>query len=1066
MAFVEYEITFKILGILIGLIITFYVYLKYYVYTYWTRLGIAQIEPSVPFGTLHDAVMGKTCIGELFGNAYAKLKQNRVFGMYMIYKPNLVITDPDLIRIVLAKEFSHFHDRGLFCNEKVDPLSANLVMLAGSRWQNLRKKLTPTFTSKKMREIFLILSKIGTELGAYLNDNAKDGGLIEIHDLMARYSTDVIASTAFGIDSNSIRDPNNEFRFWGRKAFAPQPFKNAMILFAPGIMDWLSIPDTPPAVSEYYINLFKRTLEYRRENNLGRKDFFNLLMQLMEHGYIQNDDTKSSPDSGNVREAKMTLLEGAAQAYIFFLAGFETSSSTATHCLYELVCNPDIQDKLREEIQTVLRKHGGLTYDGINEMKYLDKVVSETLRKYPSVPVLNRVCTKDFSLPDINLRVKKDIHIVISVLGLHHDPDYYPEPEKFDPERFSKENVSARHPCVYLPFGEGPRVCIGMRFGLLQTKVALVSVLSKFRCLAAPTTPKKLKFDIGNILLLPEKGVEIIVESLDSPLNVDESNGWIKENGCLVKKFYLYYLSLIFFNNRSIMSWIWSILFDTKFLLLGTLIISIYLYMKKVVYNYFEARGIPYEKPIVPFGSAHILFVRRTTFGELFANSYKKFNKYPYHGIFMLNVPNLVINDPEIIRLVLNKDFAKFHDRGLYFNEKADPLSGHLFVLGGEKWKRLRAKLSPTFTSGKIKQMFPVVSECSQLLAEHINESMKTDSDFEIKDLLGRYSTDVIASIAFGLDSRCLKDPNSDFRKYGKKIFTGQTIRTFLFIFTPRLVDRLGIRLSQSDVNEFFIKTFTEMVQYRKDNNIERSDMLNLLIQLMDKGYVESDNVKTDKSNGEVDTRKLGLLEAAAQAFVFFIAGFETSSSTVTYCLYELALNPEIQEKVRQEIETTIEKYGGLTYESLTDMTYLSQVLDETLRKYPTVPVLNRQCNEDFMVPTTRQIIPKGLNIVIPVQGLHQNPELYPDPEKFDPDRFSKENAKKIHPFAYLPFGEGPRVCIGKRFGLIQSKMAIISLLSRFRLSPCAKTTIPVVHCRRNLVMTPQDGVYLRFDPR
>ncbi|KAL6448751.1 hypothetical protein ACFW04_000513 [Cataglyphis niger] len=158
---------------------------------------------------------------------------------------------------------------------------------------------------------------------------------------------------------------------------------------------------------------------------------------------------------------RLTLLEAIAQAFVFFIAGFETSSTTATFCLYELAQQQDLQDKLRKEIDEILKKHGELTYNAVNEMTYLHKVVNEAMRKYPPLPSLNRMCTEEINLPTTNIHIPKGMLITIPLLGLHRDPSIYPDPDRFDPERFNEDKVAARHPYAYLPFGEGPRICIG-----------------------------------------------------------------------------------------------------------------------------------------------------------------------------------------------------------------------------------------------------------------------------------------------------------------------------------------------------------------------------------------------------------------------------------------------------------------------------------------------------------------------------------------------------------------------------------------------------------------------------
>nr|CAD7574931.1 unnamed protein product [Timema californicum] len=179
----------------------------------------------------------------------------------------------------------------------------------------------------------------------------------------------------------------------------------------------------------------------------------------------------------------------------------------------------------------------------------------------------------------------------------------------------------------------------------------------------------------------------------------------------------------------------------------------------------------------------------------------------------------------------------------------------------------------------------------------------------------------------------------------------------------------------------------------------------------------------------------------AAQCFVFFLAGFETSSSTISSCLYELALNPEIQERLREEVDTVLHKYkGAITYEAIQEMDYLARAIDETLRKYPPKPNLDRQCTKTFTFPGTNHVIEKGTRLTIPAYALHHDPKYFPDPEQFNPDRFTEEAKRTRHHYSYLPFGEGPRICIGMRFGLMQTKVGLLSLLSKYKFSPCEKT--------------------------
>lgn len=150
------------------------------------------------------------------------------------------------------------------------------------------------------------------------------------------------------------------------------------------------------------------------------------------------------------------------QTIILNFLGFETSSSLISFALYELALNPDIQQRVRDEVRHELDENDGkITYELINRLDYLEMVANEALRKYPPAYFLNRVCNKDFQIPDTDLVIPKGTYINVNVYSLHYDSEYYPEPQRFDPERFTPENIKMRPQCSYLPFGDGPRRCIG-----------------------------------------------------------------------------------------------------------------------------------------------------------------------------------------------------------------------------------------------------------------------------------------------------------------------------------------------------------------------------------------------------------------------------------------------------------------------------------------------------------------------------------------------------------------------------------------------------------------------------
>ena len=192
-----------------------YAYFKV-LFTHWKKKNIPYVAPNFPFGNIADALFFRKSIGHAHEDSYKKLEGEKYGGIYAFTKPMFVFRDPDIVKNVLVKDFLSFHDRGLFMDEEIEPMTGNLFFLGGSSWRNLRVKLTQTFTSCKMKMMFQILFDCGHELGSILEKYASNEDVVEIKDTLAQYSTDVISSCAFGIQCNCLKNPEAEFRQWGR----------------------------------------------------------------------------------------------------------------------------------------------------------------------------------------------------------------------------------------------------------------------------------------------------------------------------------------------------------------------------------------------------------------------------------------------------------------------------------------------------------------------------------------------------------------------------------------------------------------------------------------------------------------------------------------------------------------------------------------------------------------------------------------------------------------------------------------------------------------------------------
>ncbi|CAH1159589.1 unnamed protein product [Phaedon cochleariae] len=500
------------------------------------------------------------------------------------------------------------------------------------------------------------------------------------------------------------------------------------------------------------------------------------------------------------------------------------------------------------------------------------------------------------------------------------------------------------------------------------------------------------------------------------------------------------------------------------------LLTSVYAY-SKWTYTYWKRRGLEYLEPEFFYGSNKDLIQRKLGIGDHFANVYNSFKSRGLKcgGLFMFFKPVFMPVDLDLVKTIMQKNFDNFRNHALFVNEKVDPLAGHLFNLEDEKWRKIRSKLTPTFTSGKMKMMFHTMVACTSGLETILERHSNIQEPIEIKDLVSRFTTDVIGSVAFGIDCNSLENPDSEFRQYGRKIFQFDLVRRIkgmiVMVIPRQILVMIGFKQMDPDIEKFFMKVVKDTVRYREANNIHRKDFMQLMLQLKNRGKVSEEEESSPLPVGQIEGQFMTLNEVAAQCFGFFAAGFETSATTMTFALLELALNQDIQDELRKEIGMVLEKHGGeLTYDGIMQMSYLDKVIfiPETLRKHPPIPGSPRVCNKDFNIPGTEVVIEKGTRIHIPFQAIHRDPEYYPDPEKFDPERFNEENKAKRHPFAFLPFGEGPRICIGSRFGLMQAKVGLCAILRKFKVTLDEKTATPIKYSTTSPLTSVDGGVWIR----
>uniref|UniRef100_A0A0K8TV52 unspecific monooxygenase n=1 Tax=Epiphyas postvittana TaxID=65032 RepID=A0A0K8TV52_EPIPO len=500
------------LAVVLGLAAALYFYLTR-TFDYWRRRGVKHDQPWPLFGTNAKNYLLQATIFKVATDTYNKYPGERVVGFYRSSRPELLIRDPALAKRLFTTDFLSFHRRGALPeNAQPEPLQKNQFAVDDDLWRLIRIRMTPAFSSGKLKAMFPLIVERAERLQVRLR---REGGAaaVEARDLMARYTTDVIGTVGFGVVSDSLNDDNDAFRALGRNIFnfdVSRVFKISLKNLLPMVFGHLKVfGDFEGDI----IGMVKSIMQQRNYEPCGRNDFIDLLMECKKKGAMTGESIVETNADGSPKKVSIEMDDEimAAQCFVFFIAGFETSSSATSFTLHELAHTPRAQRKAQEEIDRVLARHNNkLCYEAISEMTYLRWCLDEGLRMYPPVGVLQRRCVRTYTFPEIDVTIDPGVTVMMPIEAYQNDPEIFPEPSEFRPERFDPEVLTAQQKMAHLPFGEGLRACIGERLGLMQSMAGLAAVLAQFTVTPAPGHMHELKFDNLSPIKNPKGGIQLI----------------------------------------------------------------------------------------------------------------------------------------------------------------------------------------------------------------------------------------------------------------------------------------------------------------------------------------------------------------------------------------------------------------------------------------------------------------------------------------------------------------------------------------------------------------------------
>ena len=465
------------------------------------------------------------------------------------------------------------------------------------------------------------------------------------------------------------------------------------------------------------------------------------------------------------------------------------------------------------------------------------------------------------------------------------------------------------------------------------------------------------------------------------------------------------------------------------------LILAIWLNVPGSLWSFYRqwraSRGVPGWPTHWLYGNLHQMrkldeAVLKTSNQYIFSNHYKMTRLWlgPFYVCIGVHHPSCV-----------KELFKHSKDAGIYKILKPW-VSESMILAEGKKWFRKRRLLTPAFHCATLKPYVSVYNSCIQTLIGKWTVSSEKGDSVKLFDTVSLASLDIILQCTFSYEGDCQKS-RPPYVEAVKKLLFAMTERFFnplyqinwLYQLTPH-----GRRLKQlcklvHDYTDTVIEErkkalgltgnqkIVDMTSFlEKESKSRRLDLLDILLTASDENGVGLSDLEI---RNEVDT--------------FMFAGHDTTTSGMCWTLYCLAQHPEHQQKVREEVNSVLSGREHLTYDDLKELKYTQCCIKEALRLYTPGGTIFRQLDHDLEIDG--QWFPKGMHFYISIESIHNNPDVWPDPEIYDPMRFHPSHAESRDPHAYLPFSAGSRNCIGQNFAMNEQKTVIASLLNRFRLS-------------------------------
>ncbi|KAI3452927.1 hypothetical protein Pfo_009590 [Paulownia fortunei] len=879
----------------------------------------------------------------------------------------LFVTEPELIKEILMNREGAFPKMDMEGYAK-KLLGEALITNEGEKWAKIRKLANHTFHAESLKSMVSEMSSsVAIMLERWKNYEGKE---IDVFKEFGLLTTEVISRTAFG---SSYLEGKHIFEMVAK--LTAITVRNVYKVKVPGISMLLKSDDEVEAekldqgIKSSILEIVKKR-ENMRDGELG-SDYLGQLVKISHESDVKK---------------RITIEQMIDEIKAVYGAGHLTTTSLLGWCILLLAINTDWQDKAREEVNRTFGRNSPDS-DGIARLKIMNMIINECLRLYPPVLTVTRKVAKEAKIGDLCLPPK--MNIFISILALHHNPQIWgKDVHLFRPERFAEGVAKAtnNNGAAFLPFGLGPRTCVGLNFTTNEAKIALSMILQKYKF---TQSPNYAHHPADVFILTPKNGVQMTI---------------------LVKIVILLVISLFIY----------------VLLTLIGLLQKVWLNPIRVQYL-MRSQGIkgPSHK-FLHGNTKEIINMRRETMGKAMDDiSHNIFPRILPHvhswaNLYGANFLNwygpqaqLVVTEAELVKEILNNkdgNYPKIDLEGYAKKLLGDGLSSSK----GKKWAKMRKITNKVFHAESLKNMIPAMITSVETMLEKWKEY--ESKEIEVFEEFRILTSDIISKTAFG--SSYLE---------GKNIFD--------------MLMKLTLIVSR---NAHKIK-FPGMSRFLTSNDDLESEKLeqgirDCIVQIITKREME-ESFKTDflgkllEANQDTDKNKrMSVEDIVDECKTFYFAGHETTTSLLGWTTLLLAVHQEWQEKARKEV-TDLFGQMNPNADGIARLKIMNMIIEESLRLYPPVPAIKRKV--DKQVKLGKLTLPPEMELYISPLALHHDPSIWgEDVHIFRPERFAQGIVKATNnnPVAFLPFGSGPRTCVGLNFAIIEAKIALSMILQRYRL--------------------------------